>query len=243
MNNTLFVKNLAKKFGARQVVQDVSLDVKSGEIIGLLGPNGAGKTTCFYMITGLVHCQHGCILLNNQNITTLSMHKRSWLGLSYLPQEKSIFRKMTVGENILSVLELQKNLTKSKRYKRMESLLDEFNLSHLRDANAPSLSGGECRRVELARALATNPKFLLLDEPFAGIDPISISDIKNMIRQLKEQNIGVLITDHNVRETLNICDRAYVMHSGSVLTHGSANEIISHPTVKDIYLGHDFQIQ
>ena len=243
MKDRLLIENLAKKFGSRQIVHNVSLNVNSGEVIGLLGPNGAGKTTCFYMITGLISCQSGNISINNQNITALSMHKRSWLGLSYLPQEKSIFRKMTVAENILSVLELQKNLNKPQRHKRLDSLLDEFNLTHLRDANAPSLSGGECRRAELARALATNPKFLLLDEPFAGIDPISIGDIKNMIRQLKERNIGVLITDHNVRETLNICDRAYVMHSGKVLTQGSAEEIISHPKVKEIYLGHDFQIQ
>jgi len=242
MSNILSIKNLAKSFGSRQVVKDVSLEINKREIVGLLGPNGAGKTTCFYMITGLINSQQGSISLNNKDITRLSMHKRSQLGLSYLPQEKSIFRKMTVSENILAVLELRKDLNKKQRQEHLNNLLDEFNISHLRDIAAPSLSGGECRRVELARALATAPKILLLDEPFAGIDPISINDIKKMIIQLKERNIGILITDHNVRETLNICDRGYVIHAGSVLTHGTAKDIISHKTVKDIYLGHEFKI-
>jgi lipopolysaccharide export system ATP-binding protein len=242
MSNILSIKNLAKSFGSRRVVKDVSLEINNREIVGLLGPNGAGKTTCFYMITGLINSQQGNISLNNKDITRLSMHKRSQLGLSYLPQEKSIFRKMSVSENILAVLELRKDLNKKQRQAHLNSLLDEFNISHLRDIAAPSLSGGECRRVELARALATEPKILLLDEPFAGIDPISINDIKKMIVQLKERNIGILITDHNVRETLNICDRAYVINSGTVLTHGTAKEIISHKTVKDIYLGHEFKI-
>jgi lipopolysaccharide export system ATP-binding protein len=238
----LIVSKISKKFGSRKVVKDISLTVAQNEIVGLLGPNGAGKTTCFYMITGLIPTKQGEISLNNNNITRLNMRKRSALGLSYLPQEKSIFRKMNVEENIISILELQPQLKRIERKEILEKLLKEFNISHLRKSPAPSLSGGECRRVEIARALATNPKFILLDEPFAGIDPISISDIKKMILKLKQRGIGVLITDHNVRETLKICDRAYVVHDGKILIEGTAEEVVQHTKVKNVYLGDEFEI-
>lgn len=238
----LITKKLSKRYGKRQVVKDISLEVSENEIVGLLGPNGAGKTTCFYMITGLVSTESGSITIDDQEISQLSMHKRSHMGLSYLPQEKSIFRNMTVEENIMSILELQKTIKKSEKKELLEELLTDFHLLHLRNIIAPKLSGGECRRVELARALATKPKILLLDEPFAGIDPISISDIKKMILKLKTRNISVLITDHNVRETLKICDHAYVVSEGTILTKGTAKDIIAHKQVQDVYLGDEFEI-
>jgi lipopolysaccharide export system ATP-binding protein len=238
----LTIKNLAKRYGKREVVKDISIEVSENEIVGLLGPNGAGKTTCFYMITGLIATERGSITINGKEISQLSMHKRSHMGLSYLPQEKSIFRNMTVEENILAILELQKEMKKTEKEEVLNELLTDFHLLHLRDVMAPKLSGGECRRVELARALATKPKILLLDEPFAGIDPISINDIKKMILKLKTRNIGVLITDHNVRETLKICDHAYVFNEGEILTKGTAKDIIAHKQVQNVYLGDEFEI-
>jgi lipopolysaccharide export system ATP-binding protein len=240
--SSLEVKNIAKKFGARTVVKDVSVTIQQGEIVGLLGPNGAGKTTCFYMILGLIEPSRGHIKINGLDITHHAIHQRAQLGLSYLPQEKSIFRKMTVSENILAVLETKTSLNSKQRHQRLEQLLNDFNLSALRNVISTSLSGGECRRTELARALASNPKILLLDEPFAGVDPLSIRDIKKMILDLKQRNIGVLITDHNVKETLQICDRAIVINNGIVLAEGNPHSILDNQTVKDVYLGNEFKI-
>lgn len=245
--SSLIAEGLQKTYGKRTVVRDVGLEVKTGEIVGLLGPNGAGKTTSFYMIVGLVPADKGTISLDNKIISGLPIHQRSLRGLSYLPQEVSIFRKLTVAENIQAVLELQttpngKRLTRQAMNARLNELLDELQIPHLRDNQALSLSGGERRRVEIARALATNPKFILLDEPFAGVDPIAVGEIQRIIRFLKERNIGVLITDHNVRETLGICDHAYIISEGSVLAQGLPSEIVENENVRRVYLGENFRM-
>ena len=245
--SSLVAEGLQKTYGKRTVVRDVGLEVKTGEIVGLLGPNGAGKTTSFYMIVGLVPADKGKIYLDNQMISGLPIHERSLRGLSYLPQEVSIFRKLTVGENIQAVLELQisatgKRLTRTAMNARLDELLEELQIAHLRDNQALSLSGGERRRAEIARALATNPKFILLDEPFAGVDPIAVGEIQRIIRFLKERNIGVLVTDHNVRETLGICDHAYIISDGSVLAQGLPSEIIENENVRRVYLGENFRM-
>jgi len=245
--SSLIAEGLQKTYGKRTVVRDVGLEVKTGEIVGLLGPNGAGKTTSFYMIVGLVPADKGTISLDNKIISGLPIHQRSLRGLSYLPQEVSIFRKLTVAENIQAVLELQttpngKRLTRQAMNVRLNELLDELQIPHLRDNQALSLSGGERRRVEIARALATNPKFILLDEPFAGVDPIAVGEIQRIIRFLKERNIGVLITDHNVRETLGICDHAYIISEGSVLAQGLPSEIVENESVRRVYLGENFRM-
>lgn len=233
--------SLKKRYGARTVVQDVSLSVKSGEVVGLLGPNGAGKTTSFYMIVGLVAADGGDIFLDDQDVTHLAIHRRARLGLAYLPQEASIFRRLTVTENITAVLELQ-GYAPAEMDARLEALLNDLHITHIRDNPAISLSGGERRRVEIARALATDPRFILLDEPFAGVDPIAVLDIQKIIRFLKERGIGVLITDHNVRETLGICDRAYIINAGSVMAEGKPEEIIYNEGVRKVYLGEHFKL-
>ena len=237
----LVVENLRKKYKARTVVQDISLEIDSGEVIGLLGPNGAGKTTSFYMMVGLVPLDGGKIRLDGRDLSHLPIHQRARMGLSYLPQEPSIFRKMTVAENIRAILELQK-LTPTQIDEQLESLLHELHITHIRNNMAVSLSGGERRRVEIARCLATSPSFILLDEPFAGIDPIAVLDIQKIIRFLSERNIGVLITDHNVRETLGICDRAYIVNEGRVFASGKPSEIIHNDSVREVYLGKDFRL-
>ena len=237
----LVIENLKKTFKKRAVVQDVSLTIKSGEIVGLLGPNGAGKTTSFYMIVGLIQSDRGRISLDGANLSKMPIHSRAKLGLSYLPQEPSIFRKMTVAENILSILELQE-LTREKINARLESLLQELGISHIRNNAAISLSGGERRRVEIARCLASDPTFILLDEPFAGIDPIAVIDIQKIIKYLASQKIGILITDHNVRETLGICDRAYIVNQGKILASGLPKTLANDQNVKDVYLGKDFSL-
>jgi lipopolysaccharide export system ATP-binding protein len=237
----LVIENLKKSFKKRTVVQDVSLTIKSGEIVGLLGPNGAGKTTSFYMIVGLIPADRGRISLYDVNISKMPIHSRAKLGLSYLPQESSIFRKMTVSENILAILELQE-LTREKMNKRLEELLQELGITHIRNNTAISLSGGERRRVEIARCLASNPAFILLDEPFAGIDPIAVIDIQKIIKYLAEQKIGILITDHNVRETLGICDRAYIVNQGKILASGLPKALANDQNVRDVYLGKDFYL-
>lgn len=239
--NTLATKNLKKRYKSRTVVHDVSFEVISGEVVGLLGPNGAGKTTCFYMVVGLIACDGGEVRLDGQALTHLPIHRRARLGVSYLPQEASIFRKLTVSENIRAVLELQSIAVKEVD-NRTEALLEELHISHLRHAPATSLSGGERRRVEIARALASGPRFILLDEPFAGVDPIAVLDIQKIIRFLKERNIGVLITDHNVRETLGICDHAYIINEGTVLASGRPDEIIYNENVRKVYLGENFRL-
>ncbi len=233
--------NLKKRYKSRTVVQDVSLDVSSGEVVGLLGPNGAGKTTCFYMIVGLVALDGGSIELNDTNISRMPIHRRSRMGLSYLPQEASVFRKLSVQENIQAVLELQ-GVNGEEGEKRLEGLLDDLHIAHLRNAMAMSLSGGERRRVEIARALAMRPAFVLLDEPFAGVDPIAVIDIQKIIRFLKDRGIGILITDHNVRETLGICDRAYIINEGTVLASGKPDEIVYNENVRRVYLGENFRL-
>ena len=238
----LSVHNLQKRFKSRIVVQDVSLNLRSGECVGLLGPNGAGKTTCFYMIVGLQRCCRGKIILNNKNITKKAIHQRARLGIGYLPQEASIFRKMTVADNIKAILQLRSDLTRATRQEKLEELLIEFNITHLRNNLGMSLSGGERRRVEIARALAIEPEFMLLDEPFAGVDPISVIDIKKIIMHLCQRGIGVLITDHNVRETLDLCERAYIVNQGKVLCEGDAAHILQNQQVREIYLGHDFAL-
>jgi lipopolysaccharide export system ATP-binding protein len=244
--STLIVKGLQKSYGARQVVHDVSLEVNCGEVVGLLGPNGAGKTTSFYMIVGLVPSDGGEIDLDGVDISRLPIHRRAVLGLSYLPQEASVFRKLTVEDNIRAVLELQrpngKALSKAQIDEQLHKLLHELQIEKLRENQALSLSGGERRRVEIARALATNPRFVLLDEPFAGIDPIAVIEIQRIVRFLKERGIGVLITDHNVRETLGICDRAYIINQGSVLASGSPDDIIADESVRRVYLGEHFRM-
>ena len=232
---------LRKQYKARKVVKDVSLEVKSGEVVGLLGPNGAGKTTCFYMIVGLVPVDGGEIFLDGQSMTRMPIHSRARLGLSYLPQEPSIFRKLTVAENVRAVLELQ-DIRRGDIEERLDELLHDLHVSHLKNSAAISLSGGERRRVEIARALASNPRFILLDEPFAGVDPIAVIDIQRIIRFLKERGIGVLITDHNVRETLGICDRAYIINDGSVLACGHPEEIVYNDAVRKVYLGEHFRL-
>ena len=239
--STLSAHNLKKLYKTRTVVHDVSFEVGSGEVVGLLGPNGAGKTTCFYMVVGLVACDGGDIHLDNAKLTHLPIHKRAQLGVSYLPQEASVFRKLTVSENIKAVLELQ-NLPADEIETRLERLLEELHIAHIRNSPAASLSGGERRRVEIARALATEPRFILLDEPFAGVDPIAVLDIQKIIRFLKERNIGVLITDHNVRETLGICDHAYIINEGGVLASGRPDEIIYNESVRKVYLGENFRL-
>jgi lipopolysaccharide export system ATP-binding protein len=237
----LVIENLKKAFKKRTVVQDVSLTIKSGEIVGLLGPNGAGKTTSFYMIVGLIPTDRGRISLDGANISKMPIHSRAKLGLSYLPQEPSIFRKMTVAENILAILELQ-DLTREKMNVRLEGLLQELGIGHIRNSPAISLSGGERRRVEIARCLASDPTFILLDEPFAGIDPIAVIDIQKIIKYLAEQQIGILITDHNIRETLGICDRAYIVNQGKILASGLPKTLVNDQNVKDVYLGKDFYL-
>lgn len=237
----LIVENLKKSYKARKVVQDISLTIKSGEVVGLLGPNGAGKTTSFYMMVGLVPLDDGRILLDGKDLSHMPIHMRARMGLSYLPQEPSIFRKLTVSENILAVLQLQ-DMTEDEIDEKLESLLEELHITHIRDNPAVSLSGGERRRVEIARCLASNPSFILLDEPFAGIDPIAVIDIQKIIRFLTARNIGVLITDHNVRETLGICDRAYIVNQGHVFASGIPDEIVENQSVREVYLGKNFRL-
>ena len=237
----LKAQNLMKSYSGKKVVKDISLTVNQGEIVGLLGPNGAGKTTSFYMIVGLIKPNGGKIYLDNQEITKFPMYKRAQSGIGYLAQEASVFRKLSVENNILSVLQLTK-LSKKQQLEKMESLIDEFGLNHIRKNRGDLLSGGERRRTEIARALATDPSFILLDEPFAGVDPISVIDIQRIITQLKNQNIGILITDHNVRETLGICERAYILNDGDLIASGSPEEILSDTNVREVYLGHDFKL-
>jgi lipopolysaccharide export system ATP-binding protein len=239
--STLSVAALNKRYKSRIVVHDVSLAVGSGEVVGLLGPNGAGKTTCFYMIVGLVAADGGAIELNGDDLTRMPIHARARLGLSYLPQEASIFRKLSVADNVQAILELQ-GIDADEIANRLDALLEDLSISHLRDASAVSLSGGERRRVEIARALATRPRFILLDEPFAGIDPIAVLDIQKIIGFLKEREIGVMITDHNVRETLGICDRAYIINEGRVLASGTPDEIVYNENVRKVYLGEHFRL-
>ncbi|MBQ0720473.1 MAG: LPS export ABC transporter ATP-binding protein [Gammaproteobacteria bacterium] len=234
--------NLAKSYKKRAVVSDVSLSVSSGQIVGLLGPNGAGKTTCFYMIVGLVKQDAGRIMIDEEDITHLPMHHRARRGIGYLPQEASVFRRLTVEKNIMAILETRPQLTAAHRRDKLEELLQEFHITHIRTSQGMSLSGGERRRVEIARALAMEPAFVLLDEPFAGVDPISVNDIKNIICHLKERGIGVLITDHNVRETLDICEHAYIVNDGCVLAEGNASAILDNPDVRRVYLGEDFSL-
>ena len=234
--------NLAKNFKGRDVVKDVSIEISQSQIVGLLGPNGAGKTTCFYMIVGLIQADSGRVLLDQKDITKLPIHDRARHGLSYLPQESSIFRNLTVEENVLAILQARQELTRAEREKKLEQLLEEFSILHIRNSKGMSLSGGERRRTEIARTLATDPKFILLDEPFAGVDPISVSDIKTIINQLKDRNIGILLTDHNVRETLDICEKAYIVSEGRLIADGDANAILSNEKVRSVYLGSQFQI-
>lgn len=238
----LTASNLAKAYGGREVVQDVSLQVDSGQVVGLLGPNGAGKTTCFYMIIGIVRADRGQISIDEQDITALTMHERARRGLGYLPQEASIFRKLTVGDNILAILETRSDLNKKQRMARRDELLEEFHVEHLRDSLGQALSGGERRRIEIARALATEPSFILLDEPFAGVDPISVIDIKEIINHLQARGIGVLITDHNVRDTLDICEKAYIVGDGHIIAAGGAEEILGNERVRKTYLGDEFSM-
>lgn len=237
----LSVQNLQKTYNKNNVVKDISLNVESGEIVGLLGPNGAGKTTSFYMIVGLVAADHGQIKIDQKDLTRMPIHLRSRLGISYLPQEPSIFRKLNVSQNILSIIELNEK-SKIKQQEKLDLLLKELNIEHIRQNTAISLSGGERRRVEIARCLATNPKFILLDEPFAGIDPIAVLDIQTIISQLSQKGIGVLITDHNVRETLGICNKAYIVNQGKIFASGSPNELIENENVREIYLGKNFKL-
>ena len=234
--------NLAKSYAKRPVVKDVSLTVKQGEIVGLLGPNGAGKTTCFYMLIGLIEQDSGRITIDGEDIGTLPMHGRAQRGLGYLPQEPSIFRKLSIEDNILAILETRRDLNRQDRRRRLEQLMEELNISHLRKSLGISLSGGERRRAEIARALATEPKFILLDEPFAGVDPISVNDIKTIIRYLSQRQIGILITDHNVRETLDICQQAYIMGEGRVIAKGSPEHILEDQIVRQTYLGEHFSL-
>ena len=234
--------NLAKAYRGRSVVKDVSLRVKSAQVVGLLGPNGAGKTTCFYMILGIVGADAGCIEIDGAGITGLPMHQRARRGIGYLPQEASIFRRMSVGDNILSILETRRDLNRRQRRARRDELLEEFHVEHLRDSLGQALSGGERRRVEIARALAMEPKFILLDEPFAGVDPISVGDIKSIIQQLQQRGIGVLITDHNVREALDICETAYIVGEGRIIAEGSPQAVLDNARVRKVYLGENFRL-
>ncbi len=238
----LAAEHLAKSYKSRNVVRDLSLDVHSGEIVGLLGPNGAGKTTAFYMIVGLVPADAGRILLDDADLTQLPMHRRAKLGIGYLPQEASIFRKLSVEDNILAILETRDDLDRAGREERLEILLGELRVGHVRKSTGMSLSGGERRRVEIARALAAEPRFILLDEPFAGVDPISVMDIQRIIRELAARGIGILITDHNVRETLGVCSRAFIVGNGTVIATGTAEEVLANPTVRETYLGESFRL-
>lgn len=239
---TLTASNLAKSYRGRAVVQDVSLEISSGQIVGLLGPNGAGKTTCFYMIVGIVAADRGSIAIDGQDMTALPMHGRARRGIGYLPQEASIFRRLSVADNIMAILQTRSDLNRSQRREKMEQLLDEFHITHIRSSLGMSLSGGERRRVEIARALATEPDFILLDEPFAGVDPISVNDIKQIIEHLQSRGIGILITDHNVRETLDICEKAYIVGEGHIIATGTADDILADDQVRQVYLGHEFKL-
>ncbi len=238
----LIAKNLAKSYKNKTVVHDVSITVEQGNIVGLLGPNGAGKTTSFYMIVGLVQADKGTIKIDDKDITHLPMHARARMGIGYLPQEASIFRRLTTSENIMAILETRDDLSPKERKRKLEGLLDEFHIEHVKDSKGISLSGGERRRVEIARALATDPKFILLDEPFAGVDPISVGDIKKIIQYLKERGLGVLITDHNVRETLDVCGHAHIVNAGRLIAEGSAEEVLNNQKVRDVYLGEHFNL-
>jgi len=240
--STLTASNLAKSYKGRKVVKDVSLSIESGQIVGLLGPNGAGKTTSFYMIVGLVKADKGVIKIDDQDISFIPMHGRATAGIGYLPQEASIFRKLSVSDNIMAILELRKDLDRKQRQEALENLLQEFHITHIRHNKGMSLSGGERRRVEIARALATNPKFILLDEPFAGVDPISVGDIKQIIHHLKSKGIGILITDHNVRETLDICETAYIVNEGSIICAGTPQDVLNNQKVRKVYLGEEFRL-
>ncbi|ENW24190.1 MULTISPECIES: LPS export ABC transporter ATP-binding protein [Acinetobacter] len=239
---TLTIKHLAKNYNKRWVVKDVSFSMESGQIVGLLGPNGAGKTTSFYMVVGLVRMDKGEIYLDDLDLSDLAMHERARKGIGYLPQEASIFRKLTISQNIMAILETRKDLTKAQRQQRLAELLADFKITHIKDSLGMSVSGGERRRAEIARALAADPKFMLLDEPFAGVDPISVGDIKDIITTLKDRGIGVLITDHNVRETLAICEHAYIVSEGALLAEGTPAEILANETVRKVYLGDDFTV-
>lgn len=242
MQTTLQAQHLHKKYKSRTVVSDISLSINRGEIVGLLGPNGAGKTTSFYMMVGLIPVDSGNILLGDKDITKLPVHTRAQLGISYLPQEASIFRKLTVAQNIMAILELRSDLTKLERKCKLEQLLEEFRITHIRDTIGLNLSGGERRRAEIARALATEPLFILLDEPFAGIDPISVLDVKRIMNHLRKRGIGILITDHNVRDTLNICERAYIVNQGAIICEGNPEMILMNDEVRSVYLGEEFNL-
>lgn len=241
-DTALTMRNLAKRYGKRWVVKDVSFSVEPGQVVGLLGPNGAGKTTSFYMVVGLVNMDKGIVRLGNQDLSKYAMHERARAGIGYLPQEASIFRKLSVEDNILAILQTRKDLDKAAQKQQLEKLISDFSLGHVRHSLGMSVSGGERRRCEIARALAADPKFILLDEPFAGVDPISVSDIKEVIIALKDRGIGVLITDHNVRETLAICEHAYIVSEGAIIAHGSSEEVLNNTLVKEVYLGKDFQV-
>jgi lipopolysaccharide export system ATP-binding protein len=238
----LRANNLAKAYRGREVIHDVSVAIDSGQIVGLLGPNGAGKTTCFYMIIGIIPADRGTITLNGEEITALTMHERARRGVGYLPQEASIFRKLTVGDNIMAILETRRDLDKKQRIARRDELLEEFHVQHLRESLGQSLSGGERRRVEIARALATEPSFIMLDEPFAGVDPISVADIKQIILHLRDRGIGVLITDHNVRDTLDICEKAYIVGEGRIIASGTTEDVLGNVHVRQVYLGEQFRM-
>ena len=240
--STLRAVGLTKSFRHRAVVKDLSLEIHSGEVVGLLGPNGAGKTTAFYMIVGLIACDGGHIELDGKDLTGLPMHARARRGVGYLPQEASVFRRLSVADNLMAILETRRGMNADQRRHRLEELLEELHVGHIRDSLGMSLSGGERRRVEIARALAADPAFILLDEPFAGVDPLSVNDIQRIVRHLADRGIGVLITDHNVRETLGICGRAYIVNQGTILASGSAEEILANPDVREVYLGQDFRL-
>lgn len=240
--STLTVSKLSKRYKKRTVVQDVSITVRAGEIVGLLGPNGAGKTTSFYMVVGLIAADSGTVMLDGQDISKLPMHARAKRGIGYLPQEASVFRKLTAAQNVLAILETRSDLNKAQRLAELERLLEELHITHIRDGLGQSLSGGERRRVEIARALAANPRFILLDEPFAGVDPIAVHDIQAIVHHLKQRNIGVLITDHNVRETLSLCERAYILAEGRVIAEGTPAQLLEDATVRRVYLGADFRL-
>jgi lipopolysaccharide export system ATP-binding protein len=240
--STLIARDLAKRYRSRRVVDGVSLRLSGGEVVGLLGPNGAGKTTCFYMMIGLIRCDGGTILLDDQDITAFPMHVRARLGIGYLPQESSVFRKLSVADNVMAILESLPGLTRGQRQQRRDELLEELHISHLKNNLGMSLSGGERRRLEIARSLATEPSFILLDEPFAGVDPLSVIDIQSIIKQLKERGIGILITDHNVRETLGICERAYIVSDGKVIAEGVPRQLLSNEQVRAVYLGEHFTL-
>lgn len=242
MSKLLKATDLFKRYKKREILRGVSINVKSGEVVGLLGPNGAGKTTCFYMVVGLVKPDKGQITVGEQDITLAPMHRRAQMGVGYLPQEASVFRKLTVADNIMAILEIRKSLSKKDRHDKLEQLLEDLQIAHIRDSLGISLSGGERRRVEIARALAIEPDFLLLDEPFAGVDPISVIEIQRIIKDLCSRNIGLLITDHNVRETLDICDRAYILSDGKIIAEGNSDDILSNQMVREVYLGENFKI-